>query len=793
MTEVAASLQEAFHRHQAGDLPQAERLYREILRVDPAHQEALHLLGVLAQQTGHAEAAVELINRALQNGPAPRAAMHANLGAAHQSLGQFDAAIAQYQRALDREPGNIDARHNWATALAGQGKHAEAIEIYQQLLAAHPQHRAARLNLGKSLQCEGRTAEAAECYRHLLSQNEADAEALLQLGAVLCLQRRHNEATACFEKLLTIIPDHPQAHFNIGRLAQDQERYETAIAHYRRAVESRPDFADAWNNLGVALKATKQYGDAAACFERVIELTPHSATAHFNLGNALHAQDNHQAAVNSYRRGLEIDPRHLESYLNLGTTLTAVRQYSAAETEYRHALRIHSRSVEAHINLASALQLQGKLDEAASVYDQGLIIDPSCASLQSNALMLPLYQPQVTPEEIYERHQRWGAQFSGAALRQVMFPQTRDPERPLRIGYLSPDFRGHPVGYFMETILRRHDRSQFSISCYAEQTEDDDVTARMRPFIDNWRRTVRLSDADVVRMIQQDRIDILIDLAGHTSGNRLRVMANRPAPLQMTYLGYGTTTGLSTIDYRLTDAIADPPQEPNLHSEELLRLPAGILCYSPPATAPEPSPLPAARNGFVTFGSFNNLTKINSPVLDLWAEILRSLPDSRLFLKNKSFADQNLRRRYFDEMANRGVAAERIELRGPTETIDEHLTLYNQIDIGLDPFPYNGATTTCESLWMGTPVVTLRGAAFVGRMSASLLTRVGLPQFIAATAEDYRRIAQNWAQDLPRLSELRQGLRKQVSASPLCDEAGYVRDLEAAYRAAWRRYCTTMD
>ncbi len=790
MSTVATDLQTAFDRHQAGDLPQAERLYREILQSDPGHCEAMHLLGVLAHQTGNHTQAIELIRAAITLAGSPRAMMCCNLGAAYQALGELDAAEEQYRQTIAVQPNYLDAHHNLAAVWAARGQHEQAVTAYQTVLASNPQHRNARLNLGKSLQQLGRMPEAAECFQQVLAEHPHDVEALLNLGTMLGLQDQLESAAEHFQQILQLTPAHPQANFNLGRIRQDQERLDEAVAHYRSAVESAPDHAHAWNNLGVVLKSLKQFGEAESCLRKVLQLNPHDATVHFNLGNVLREQERHQDAIASYRHGLQIQPNHLESYINLGTALTSLGELQAAEAQYRTALKLQPNYIEAHLNLASVLQLQGLLNEAATVYERGLRIDPACESLRSNSLMLDLYLPEKQPGDILERHQQWAERYQDRDSGGEPFRQTFDPQRRLRIGYVSPDFRVHPVGFFIKTILQQHDRAQFELTCYAEQPDSDHVTEGIRNSVDHWRSTFRQADAAVASLIREDEIDILIDLAGHTSGNRLPVFAYRPAPVQITYLGYGTTTGLSTMDYRMTDAVADPVDERNFHTEELLRLPAGILCYSPPEDVPDVSTLPMQQNGFVTFGSFNNLSKLSVPVLDLWAEVLLSVPQSRLILKNRSFADASVRERYRNLFSERGVVADRIELSGPTKTIAEHLALYERVDLGLDPFPYNGATTTCESLWMGVPVVTLRGSQFVGRMTASLLTRVGLTEFITQTPQAYVHMARAWAEAPDRLAQLRRELRPAVANSPLCDQAAYVRDLEALYRTVWQNWCS---
>ena len=788
MTTNTADIQTAFAQHRAGQFAAAERMYRDILRVDPGHAEALHLLGLIAHQAGNTAAAVELISRAIEQAGL-RPIMASNLGAAYQSQGAHDDAVAMYRQAIAAQPDFLDAHHNLATALAARGDYEEAVRSYEHVLNSVPNHPTARNNLGKTFVQLGRLEDAVVCFRRALEDQPLDIPIWMNLGTALGEQGKLDDAANCFENVLRQAPDNAQAHYNLGHIRQDQDRSEEAANCYRKAVELNPTYRDAWNNLGIVLKSLKRLDEAESCFRRLLEEHGDCAILHFNLGNILRAQDRNGDAAESYRRALQIHPEHVESYLNLGLALTSGGHIQEAEQQFRTAMAIRPQFIESYINLSSSMQLQGRLDEAVAIYREAQQIDPNCEVIHGNPLMLKLYQPNVLPEDIFQEHRLWAARFSERLPGATSFPNSRETERRLRIGYVSADFRVHSVGFFIETILKNHDHSQFEITCYSECSDDDHVTDRMRPHADHWYNTFRKSDEDVARRIRDDGIDILIDLSGHTSGNRLLVFGRKPAPIQMTYLGYGTTTGLTAVDYRLTDAVADPPGETDYYTEELLRLPVGILCYSPPENVPAVSELPLVKNNFVTFGSFNALIKLSDETISLWARILNTVPDSRLILKNRSIADSGIQRRITEKFAEQGVAAHRVELLGPTKTIAEHLELYDRIDIGLDPLPYNGATTTCEALWMGIPVVTLRGKAFVGRMTASVLTRVGLESFIAETRDDYVNLAEWWALSAQRLQVLRGDIRKMVANSPLCDQLAYVRGLESAYRDAWRQWC----
>jgi predicted O-linked N-acetylglucosamine transferase (SPINDLY family) len=366
---------------------------------------------------------------------------------------------------------------------------------------------------------------------------------------------------------------------------------------------------------------------------------------------------------------------------------------------------------------------------------------------------------------------------------------TAIPDRRLRIGYVSPDFRAHSVASFLEPVLARHDTDNFDVVCYAQVAHPDRTTERLRQLAGHWRDTCAQSDEQVANMIRQDRIDILVDLAGHTRNNRLTVFTHRPAPIQLTYLGYPNTTGLPQIDYRLTDALADPPEADALHTERLVRLPRGFLCYSAPQDAPAVSPLPATAVGHITFGSLNNLAKVNEQVVELWARVLHAVPGAQLLLKGKALCDQATAGRFVEMFARHRIPADRLRLASWAATRAQHLTTYAQVDIALDPFPYNGTTTTCEALWMGVPVVALAGDRHAARVGVSILTHVGLREFIATTPDDYVRTAAGLAADRARLVALRASLRRRMADSPLCDGAAFTRDIEATYRAMWETWC----
>jgi predicted O-linked N-acetylglucosamine transferase (SPINDLY family) len=492
-------------------------------------------------------------------------------------------------------------------------------------------------------------------------------------------------------------------------------------------------------------------------YERALALTPDHADAHINLGNALRAQGKLDEAVLHYERALSLRPDHAFAYHNLG----------------------------------GVLALQGKLEEAITYHERALTLKPHDIGGHDGFLLILNYLSSKTLPAIHVAHRdfakRWESPLSAPIPPHA---NDRSPERRLRIGYVSSDFRQHSVGYFIEPVLAHHDHARFEIFCYANNLQEDEVTRRLKPHADHWHRIVGLPDEQAADRLRADRIDILVDLNGHTGHNRLLVFARKPAPVQVTWLGYPNTTGLTAMDYRLTDAYADPPgTTEHLHSEKLVRLPECFSCYQPPHEAPAVAGLPAQERGYVTFGSFNNLAKISREVMTVWAQILRAVPGARLTLKNSGLDGSSAQQRVRQVFREAGVAPERLELLGHEQSPKAHLQRYHAIDIGLDPFPYNGATTTCEALWMGVPVITLAGRTHAGRVGVSQLSNLGLTELIARSPEEYVDIAVRWAADRERLSTLRQELRARLSASPLTDAPRFTGNLEQAYREMWRGWC----
>ncbi len=495
-------------------------------------------------------------------------------------------------------------------------------------------------------------------------------------------------------------------------------------------------------------------------------------------------------ATSLLERAVALEPRFHEAWLNLGTLLADRVRFGEAERALREAVRLHFGSANAAFNLAILLHKMGRIDEALAEIDRCLALAPDMIEAQRERLNILLYAEGSTPRSIFDAHRAMGRRVERGVTPIHPSPRPYEDGRRLRVGYISPDFRSHAVAHFFAPIIAAHDRDAVEVFCYAEVPVEDEVSRVIRGHARGWFTTCGVSDDEVARRIAADRIDVLVDLAGHSNGNRLGVLARRPAPVQGTWIGYPATTGMDSVDFRITDAVADPPGPGDaLHSERLLRLDPVFLCYSGPPEAPEPDPSPPCLTaGHITFGSFNNIMKLSPSVVATWSRILAAVPGSRLMIKSSSPIDQTATDGLLARFAAQGVAPGRVQCVPKSRMLADHYRLYGQIDIALDPFPYNGTTTTCEALWMGVPVVALMGVAgrHAARVSASLLRAVGLGDLVVADLDEYVAIAARLAADRDALARLRSGMRARLLGSPLMDARTTARGLEDTYREALR-------
>jgi protein O-GlcNAc transferase len=685
-------------------------------------------------------------------------------------------------------PTNLRQQLECAVAHHQAGRLVEAEALYRQVLAHAPGHADAMHLLGVVAAQTERLDLAEELMRGAIRIKPDLAQAHNNLGSVLARSGRFDEAIPFYRRAIEITPDFADAHNNLGFALNAKGQLDPAIAACREATRLNPQFAEAYINLGNGLQGKGRLEDAIACFREAVRLKPGLAESHNNLGNVLRRAGRLVEAIASYQEAIRLNPDIAEAHLNLSMALDGNWQFDEAIAANRTAIRLKPDSAEAFGTLGNSLCDMGQIDEAISSYREAMRLKPDFSSVHSNLLFVLNYHSELPAEEILADHQAWSDQHARPLMSEIIpHANERSPERRLRIGYVSADLRRHPVADFFVSLLEHHDRKMVEVFCYASVTFPDDMTDRVSRSSDVWRNVLGVNDEALAGLVRSDGIDILVDLSGHSAGDRLRAFARKPAPIQVTYLGYANTTGMSAIDFRFTDALADPPgMTDKLNVERLWRLPVCNWCYLPPANAPDIQPRGVQP---ITFGCFNAFPKVNRKMTAIWAQLLKSVPGSHLLLKSAAAAEVSSRQRFTSEFTERGISGDRIEIIGRVESQRDHLAIYQHVDVALDTFPYHGTTTTCEALWMGVPVVSLAGRTHVSRVGVSLLTNAGVPELIAQTPEEYLSIASKLATDSAALDALRAGLRDQMRCSPLTNSARFAKDIEEAYRQMWREWC----
>jgi protein O-GlcNAc transferase len=619
---------------------------------------------------------------------------------------------------------------------------------------------------------------------------QANADTHCQHARALLAQGQPAAAITQLERALALRPDHGETHLMLAQALRGQGKLAAAAASLERGLALLPDLAEAHSNLGLLYGALGQRDAAIASFRRALALKPDFAWAHCNLGTALAEQGDLLAAIESYQHALAIEPDHVEAWVNLGNTFNAQDDVDAAAECYRKAIAIKPDHALAWVNLCAPLQAQGDLDAAIDGLRHALSLKPDDAEAYSGLLFLLSIHPAYSPAQRLLEAQHYGASVMARAQPFTSWPS--DPSAgapaggPLRVGLVSADLRTHPVGFFIESILAHCDPARVELVAYPTLPREDETTARLKPRFAAWHSLVDLSDAAAAARIHGDGIHILIDLAGHTAQNRLPVFAWRPAPVQVSWLGYFATTGVPTIDYVLADRVALPEALRDQFTESIWYLPDTRFCFTPPVDSAhlQTTPLPAARNGYVTFGCFPNPLKLNDAVLAVWGRILGALPEARLRLLSRPLRYPAAQARLQARLRRAGIAPKRVTMAGEMPR-EQYLLAHAEVDIMLDTFPYPGATTTCEALWMGVPTVTLAGDSLIARQGASLLACAGLTDWIAVDGDDYVARALAHAADIDRLGRLRAQLRDQVRASPLFDAPRFARHLETALEGMW--------
>ena len=570
-------------------------------------------------------------------------------------------------------------------------------------------------------------------------------------------------------------------HLSNNRTQEARNLFERVCELDKRDIES-------WIYL---VKINAQLGDTTAvtrCCRSIISIKPDLHEAHFHLGTSLLLQGKREEALTCFLEANKLQPGNPSITLQTGKTLHMLARFDEALEYYQQAITLSPSLADPYLSTGSILKSRGDLAGAIKYYRKAVHLKPDFEKAHSDLVCALNYNDDHDSETIFHEHVRWGQVHRLPELEQ---PENEpDQFRRIRVGYVSPDFCKHSVAFFFEPLLSSHDHERFETYCYSDVSKQDEVTQRLKDAASHWRDIRQLNHAQLAELVRKDAIDILVDLTGHTANSRVLAFTAKPAPIQVSYLGYPNTTGIATMDYRLTDAWADPPgMTDDYYTETLLRVPGGFLCYQPADYAPPVSALPATRKGYITFGSFNNLAKITPGVVAVWAAVLEATPGSHLVVKNLSFSDAATREHYKQLFASHGIDHDRLEFLPPIYANQEHLNLYSEIDIGLDTFPYNGTTTNCEAFWMGVPVITLAGKMHVARVGVSLLSQIGLTEFIAESTQDYVRIATEIAHDLPLLVGIRNTIRERMANSALCNARQFSNNIEDIYREIWSDWC----
>ena len=679
---------------------------------------------------------------------------------------------------------HVEAAFAEAVRLHQGGDLAAAEPGYRRVLELNPAHTGALVNLGVLAAKRGDLVGATQLYQDAIAINPGQLDAHFNLGNLLRKLGKPLDAAAAYQAAVRIDPSHPRAYLNLGLAVSDAGDWATAVECFRRAAAIDPGLADADNLLGDALYRLGRPAEAVAVFREYVARCPDDHRGHHNLGLALAGTGTYEDAVPELELAVKLRPDYPDACNSLGVALEALGRADEAQEQYRRAIALRENFPDAWSNLGTSLTEQGRVPEAVEALRKSLSFRAD-ARTGSNLLLALCYSSGHDANDLFHAHTDWAARHADALLGPPPRIADPSPERRLKVGYVSADFRQHTAAGFIEQLLRHHDRNRFHVTGYPNVTRPDETTERLRRLADGWRPITHLTDTQVAEQVAADEIDILVDLSGHTAGNRLLAFARKPAPLQMTLFGYPTTTGLKAIDYKISDPVADPPSESGeQYAEAVLRLPEVAWVYRPPENAPEPNALPGLSGRSFTFGCLNNPAKLSDACVATWSRVLKAVPKSRLVLLGGRSAAAA--RGITDRFTQYGIASDRLEVvyRLPTT---EYFEAYQPIDLALDPFPYNGGVTTCDALWMGVPVLTVTGTDYRSRQGASILTNLGLAEFVADSPDKMVELAASWSDQRAGLADLRGSLREMLSASPLTDAPRYLKHLEAAYRDVWKQ------
>ncbi|PRP81687.1 putative UDP-N-acetylglucosamine--peptide N-acetylglucosaminyltransferase SPINDLY-like [Planoprotostelium fungivorum] len=763
---------------------EALTIYEKIISTDPLCIDAITGRGGCLWNLGKKNEAVQCYMTVLTNDPDHVIALY-GLALAHYDCRQFIQMITLLERAhhcLYKLPADSDYRNkitllyvqaitDYGTQLKMEGNREAAISHYTKAIQLYPNHAPTFYNSGVLCSDMGRLDEALTYYNRAIMIDPYCAEAHCNIGFVEKSRGNNLAAIEHYARAIRVRPNYDIALHNmavamsdLGTEMKNRGDVKGGISKYKEAIHYDVRYSPAYYNLGVAYTQLGKSNKAKHMYELAISFNPTYAEAHNNLGVLYERKGNVEKALQCYRVAVSSNPQFIQPLNNIGVIFTAQGKVDEAIVNLMAVIEAKPEYSETYNNLGVLYRDLGDIPQSISNYDKCLQVNPSAPNAAQNRLLSMNYSDTLTVEEVQRAHFHWG---STVCPKLPPRPNRRVVDgRAIRVGYISPDFFTHSVSYFIESLLSNHNNKECTAVCYSNAHIEDARTIELRKMVKEWRNVNGISAQEVCKMIVDDDIDVLVELAGHTAGNRMDVINLRPCAIQMTYLGYPNTTGHPCMDYRMTDEVCDPHHTTQKFSEKLLRIPG----------------TPHLHNGYVTFGSFNNLAKITDSVISLWSKVLIAVPHSRLVVKCKPFVSQSVRARFLARFAVHGIDPFRIDMMGLTSLTEDHLRSYRLMDVSLDTFPYAGTTTTCEALYMGVPVLTLTGKTHAQNVSASILKAVGCDRFICDTDISFVEAAKSICEDLVDLQRVRASLRAQMQSSPLCDAPNFTRKVEEMYR-----------
>ncbi len=786
-TEEGSLFMTGINAQTNGDNVTAEECYRKVLEHNPEHPRALLQLGTLFYRRNELLLAEEYMQRAHANGLNDES-YYINYGLVCDKLRKTDEALECYDKALAITPDVAQCHFNKGLLLYKRFRFAEAYECFKRADELEPNNWLTEFQVGCSLQETKRYDESLAYFEKARQKNPENPRILCGMGMSLIRKYKYQEGLKLVAEAVNKEPENVTFLFNYAFALKENGKKREAKAAFEKALELDPNNLEALLGLGRLLTELGDYDTCRELFQKAIDLKPDYYAAYASMGISYY-KSSARKSVEWFDKALEINPEADDVYSLKGYALNILGDTEEAEKAMRRAIELKEDSADYHQNIGNVLVVESKVMEALEHCRRSVELNPNSHLAFSNLLLYMHYIPQSTREDIWKLHQTYSNLFEPKNIELRPYLTEIRKDRKIRIGIVSSDLRKHSVAYFIEPLLSHADKENYDYYCYANVKVPDSFSKRIADMSTKWQSILQLSDVEAAELIRHDKIDILVDLGGHTADNRLKIFCLKPAPIQVSWLGYPDTTGLRAMDYRIADEYTEPEGSERYSSEQIIKLPGGFHCYSAFGDSPDLVPPPSVKNGHITFGSFNNFAKCSAETIFLWSEILKNVPGSKLVLKALSLGDKYVQEYAYSRFESFGIERERITMMPRTMGMKEHFACYNEIDIALDTYPYNGTTTTCEAMWMGVPVVTFYGPNHASRVGLSLLSHVGLPQLAASTPEEYVGKAVALAHEEKIRDDLRRNMRVRLIKSPILNAEHFSRKFEAAMHAVWNVYC----